>query len=79
MQAGFANERSLSCIILCSTSSVRNPGETLTKPRLERRELFGDNDSHSLWSDSNDSSENNDKFLFPSNKELCAKLVFDEA
>lgn len=52
---------------------------SLTRPRLERREQFNDNGLHSLLRDSNDSRENNDKFLFPLNKELCAKLVFDGA
>ena len=48
------------------------------KPKPGRQELLDENDSHSFVSDSNDSRENNDKFSFLSNKELCAKLVFDE-
>lgn len=53
--------------------------QSLARPRLERREQFNDNGLHSLLRDSNDSRENNDKCLFPLNKELCAKLVFDGA
>lgn len=45
---------------------------------LDRQELSDDNDSHSLLSNGSDSSETNDIFP-PSNKELCAKLVVDDA
>lgn len=71
-------ESSISCSIPCHAASVPML-QSLARPGLERREQFNDNDSHSLLRDSNDSRENNDKCLFPSNKELDAKLVFDGA
>ena len=61
------------CASVPSAGGRREPSPG---PRARPRD--GD-DSRSLSSDYNDSSEKNDRFFFPSQKHLCAKLGFDGA
>lgn len=68
-----------SCIPRPHLLSPDGRRDTSPKPRLGTQGLSGDKGSHPFLSDDDDSSETNDRSFSPSDKELCAELLFDGA